>query len=334
MFSKVIVQGRLDFGNANTYEKAFKLYVQRKDVYYKNEVVFNKNEECFDDEKMIFFVKRFNNLVSDKYWRNTVHLLKNLAEYSLTGRVEMWMMIDGKVIKHELIKPSSDKSIVAAFNKANDMVNAADDLDKAMAILNGIVEKYPQHAMAHALIGRVASKQGNDKLALERFDRAISLDKYLSEAYLWKGKLYIKEENYEKALPVLERLTKYAIAHQNIHWIGRRLKGKCYFHMGIYDKAVFEWKLFAAKAFEKGNSNHYWKRAVTFSLGKAHMQLNQNAEAILSFNDALNLDALFDNVSEEEILKFKTTATGILPKTPAKKSKKVTKKPITQKVNV
>ena len=51
MFSKVIVQGRLDFGNANTYDKAFKLYVQRMEVYYKNEVIFNKPEECFDEEK-------------------------------------------------------------------------------------------------------------------------------------------------------------------------------------------------------------------------------------------------------------------------------------------
>ncbi len=334
MFSKVIVQGRLDFGNANTYEKALKLYIQRKDVYYKNEVVFNKPEECFDDDRMIFFVKRFNNLVSDKYWRNTVHLLKNLAEYSLTGRVEMWMMVDGKVIKHELLKPSSDKSIVAAFNKANDIVNTGLDLDKAMKILNGIIEKYPEHAMAHALIGRIASKQGNDKLALERFDKAISFDKYLSEAYLWKGKMYIKHENYEAALPVLERLTRYAIAHQNIHWIGRRLKGKCYFHLGNFERAIFEWKLFAAKAFEKGNSNHYWKRAVTFSLGKAHMQLDQNAEAILSFNSALELDALFDTVSEEEILKFKTVATGTLPKTPVKKAKKILKKPTVLKVVV
>ena len=153
MFSKVIIQGRLDFGNTNTYEKALKLYLQRKEVYYKNEVIFNKPEECFDDERMIFFVKRFNNLVSDKYWRNTVHLLKNLAEYSLTGRIEMWMMVDGKVIKHELLKPSNDKSIVSAFNKANDMVNAGGDLDKVMKSLNAVIEKYPEHAMAHALIG-------------------------------------------------------------------------------------------------------------------------------------------------------------------------------------
>jgi len=331
MFSKVIVQGRLDFGNANTYDKALKLYIQRKDVYYKNEVVFNKPEECFDDEKMIFFVKRFNNLVSDKYWRNTVHLLKNLAEYSLTGRVEMWMMADGKVTKHELIKPSSDKSIVSAFNKANDIVNASGDMDKAMKILEGIIEKYPEHAMAHALIGRIAARQGKKKLALECFDRAISLDEYLSEAYLWKGKMYIQEENYVKALPELEKLTTYAIAHQNIHWIGRRLKGKCYFHLDNYERAIFEWKLFAAKAFEKGNSNHYWKRAVTFSLGKAHMQLNQNAEAILSFNNALELDALFDNVSEEEILKFKSVVTGLMPAT---KGKKGVKKTPAQKVTV
>jgi hypothetical protein len=77
---------------------------------------------------MIFFVKRFNNLVSDKYWRNTVHILKNLA-YSLTGRIQMWMMVDGKIIRQEHIKPSNDKSIVG-FNKANDIVNSNGDLEK------------------------------------------------------------------------------------------------------------------------------------------------------------------------------------------------------------
>lgn len=326
MFSKVIVQGRLDFGNTNTYEKAVKLYTQRKDVYYKNEVVFNKPEECFDDEKMIFFVKRFNNLVSDKYWRNTVHLLKNLAEYSITGRVEMWMMADGKVIRHEFIKPSNDKSIVATFYKANDIVNSGGDLDKAMKILDGIIEKFENHAMAHALAGRIAARQGKRALALERFDRAIEIDNYLSEAYLWKGKMFIKEENYEAALPELEKLTNYAIAHQNIHWIGRRLKGKCYFHLGNFDKAIFEWKLFANKTFEKGNSNHYWKRAVTFGLGKAYLHTNQNAEAILSFNNALELDALFDSVSEGEILKYKLKATGLSEPAAKLPSKKPVKK--------
>ncbi|MBK7741282.1 MAG: tetratricopeptide repeat protein [Saprospiraceae bacterium] len=308
MFSKVIVQGRLDFGNANTYDKALKLYTQRKDVYYKNEVIFNKMEECFDEENLIFFVKRFNNLVSDKYWRNTVHLLKNLAEYSVTGRVEMWMMVDGKVIRHEQIRPSSDKSIVASFYKANEIVNENGDLSKAMKILDGIISKYEGHSMAHALAGRIAARQGNIAFAIKKFDLATELDPCLTEAYLWKGKMLIREERYKEALPVLEKVTECSIAHQNIHWIGRRLKGKCYFHLGDYEKAIFEWKLFTKRPFEKGNSNHYWKRMVTFSLGKAYLHTNQHAEAILSFNNALELDPLFESVSEEEIMKYKAIA--------------------------
>lgn len=308
MFSKVIVQGRLDFGNANTYDKAFKLYVQRMEVYYKNEVIFNKPEECFDEEKMIFFVKRFNNLVSDKYWRNTVHILKNLAEYSLTGRIQMWMMVDGKIIRQEHIKPSNDKSIVSAFNKANDIVNSNGDLEKAKTILDNVIGKFSEHAMAHALYGRIAARQGDFKLATKKFDLAIQIDPFLSEAYLWKGKMLVRQEKYAEAIPVLENVTDYSIAHQNIHWVGRRLKGKCYFHLGNFEKAIFEWKLFAKKPFDSDNSNHFWKRMVTFSLGKAYLQTNQKAEAILSFNHALELDPLFDTMPEDEIRKFKELA--------------------------
>ena len=47
---------------------------------------------------------------------------------------------------------------------------------------------------------------------------------------------------------------------------------------------------------------------VTFSLGKAYLHTNQHAEAILSFNNALELDPLFESVSEEEIMKYKAIA--------------------------
>jgi tetratricopeptide (TPR) repeat protein len=57
--------------------------------------------------------------------------------------------------------------------------------------------------------------------------------------------MLVRQEKYAEAIPVLENVTDYSIAHQNIHWVGRRLKGKCYFHLGNFEKAIFEWKLFA-----------------------------------------------------------------------------------------
>lgn len=313
MFSKVIIQGRLDFGNANTYDKAYKLYIQRKDVYYKNEVIFNKPEECFDDEKMIFWVQRFNNLVSDKYWRNTVHLLKNLAEYSLTGRIEMWMMVNGKAEKHEIIKPSEDKSIVSQFNQANSIVNEAGDLNKALEIVGKVLAKYPGHSMAYALKGRIHARRNEDKEAFAAFDKAIELDSLLSEAYLWKAKLMINQERYEDAIPVLDKVTLFAVAQQDIHWTGRRLKGMCYFRIGNFEKSTFEWRLFANKLFEKGKSNFYWKRNVAFGLGKAQIKIGQHMDAIQSFNTALSLDSLFGGVSDDEINDYKNTHLLVLP---------------------
>ena len=141
---KVIIQGRLDFGNEKTYVTAQKLYVQRMESYYKNEVIFNKPEEHFDDERYYFPVERTVQLSSDKYWMHPVNLLDNLAQYALAGDIKMWMMDQGEAIRTEIIAPNNEKSVVAATKKAIRLLDDKDKQEQLEKTLHSILSKYPQ----------------------------------------------------------------------------------------------------------------------------------------------------------------------------------------------
>lgn len=307
---KVIIQGRLDFGTENTYSKALKLYIQRKEVYYKNEVIFPRHEEHFNDEKFQFLIKRYVQLSSDKYWMNTVHLLANLAQYAISGEIKMWMMNEGKAIKSEVLAPDSEKSIVAAYKKALKILDDSTKKPQLMKLLDTILEKYPTHPQALAMKGRVYAREKDAKKAFKFFDLALTADEDNYRALLWKGKFLMQLERYEDALKILKTSVEKSVAQEPIHWVGRRLKGLCNYKMERWEDCAFEWRLIAKKEFPKGDSNYYWKRAVMVGLGKASMQLGRKGEAILAFDQALHLDSLFDNISQELIEEYREQALG------------------------
>lgn len=315
---KVIIQGRLDFGNENTYSKALKLYIQRKDGYYKNEVIFSKPEEHFNESKFHFQIKRYVQYSSDKYWMNTVHLLQNLAQYAIAGTISMWMMNEGKAIKKEIIQPSNEKSINNAYKKALKILDAPDKQEQLNKLLDEILDKYPEHTQALAMKGRYHTRQKDIKKATKYFDRAIEADEDNSIAYLWKGKMFMSIERYEEALLALQKSVEISVAQESHHWTGRRLKGLCYFKLENWEDCTFEWRLFVKRAFEKGDSNYYWKRAVMVGFGKANLQQGKKGEAVLAFDQALDLDSLFDNIPQEVIAGYRDQALGKSTGTTAK----------------
>jgi len=237
-FNKVIVQGRLDFGNESTYIKAVTLFNNRKEVYYKNEVIF-KSEEVFDDQAFTFTVKRFVGQISDKFWRNSVHLMKNLGEYALAGVCHMWMMENGRVMKHEEINPSVHKTIVKNFNSAVETMHSMYNYGDSIKIFDQVLDKYPHHAPALARKGKAFMKMGEQEKAKQFFEESLSIDPNNIQAWLGLGKYFIYANEWESAREALEKVTENSIPAQNEHWIARRLKGKCYYNIGDLEKSVF-----------------------------------------------------------------------------------------------
>ena len=64
MFFKTIIQGRLDFGTQNSYDKVAKMFQYRIDTYYKNEIIF-KSEDIFKPEQLSLEIPRFVGNVSE-----------------------------------------------------------------------------------------------------------------------------------------------------------------------------------------------------------------------------------------------------------------------------
>lgn len=318
---KVIIQGRLDFGNEKTYVTAQKLYVQRMESYYKNEVIFNKPEEHFDDNQYYFLVERTVQFSSDKYWMNTVNLLDNLAQYALAGEIKMWMMDQGEAIRTEIISPNSEKSVVSATKKAIKLLDEKEKQDQLEKTLRNILTKYPAHSLAQAMMGRMYARRKDMVEANKYFDLALENYSHNAYAHLWRGKMYMQQERYAEALIHLTETVKVSVAQESVHWTGRRLKGLCYFQLNNWEDCAFEWRLFTRRAFKKEDSNFYWLRAILIGLGRAYLMTGKKGEAVLAFDQALDHDSLFDNTPQETIEALRDQALGKV----SKSTKKVTK---------
>ena len=63
---KVIIQGKLDFGNDRSYQKVLQLYAQRAEVLYKKEIVFKQPELIFFDDEKTMVLNRYIGNISEE----------------------------------------------------------------------------------------------------------------------------------------------------------------------------------------------------------------------------------------------------------------------------
>ena len=124
MFFKSIFQGNLQFGNEKSYEKVIKMYDHRVENYYKNDVLF-KAEDIFKEDDLSLRIPRTVINITDKNWKNSVDLLKYVAQFAISGNVGAWMTEEGKILKYVWIEPKGDKAVVQRFLKGRSLVDQA-----------------------------------------------------------------------------------------------------------------------------------------------------------------------------------------------------------------
>jgi serine/threonine protein kinase/tetratricopeptide (TPR) repeat protein len=103
-------------------------------------------------------------------------------------------------------------------------------MEKAVAIDPEFAMAYRSMVIAHRYLGHVAEMRKNLKKALDLSDRLPENERLPIEA-IW---LYVGEENYAKAVEVLERLLKIYPGHI----MGHSLLEWSYYHVGNLDKAI------------------------------------------------------------------------------------------------
>ncbi|MBT8233107.1 MAG: hypothetical protein HKO66_15660 [Saprospiraceae bacterium] len=307
MLQKTIIQGRIEYGTEKSFKMALKMYNQRAEKYYKNDVLFEP-EEIFFEEGYLLNIPRFVKQVYPKTLRNTATLLEYVVQFGVSGQLNFWALDEGKILMYKLMEPSSDKVAVQQYIKGKSLMDQKGKEEEAIVALNKAIEKYDRHAQAYERRAKVNFMLKKDHDALRDYNKSIGLDPSNPYAYLGKAEVYIYKREFAEAIDALQMTIKKSVALQAVHWQGRRLKGKLHLKLKQFKEAEFELKLFTNRAFKEGNPNLAWKRDAFFDYGHVQMALEDFNGAVNSFDKACTIESGNDKLDKGKRLRFRGIA--------------------------
>jgi tetratricopeptide (TPR) repeat protein len=286
MLQKTIFKGRLEFGNARSFEKAKQTHLHLMENLYKNDLLL-KEPEIFEEETFCMNITHTIVFTMEKTWKNTVSILEKLSEFAVSGSVWTWMTDEAnKPIRSALIEPKGDKAAVQAYLHGKSLVKEEGKELDAVQALTLAIEKYERHALAYERRGYVNILLKNYKDALYDFNKSIDFNPTHADAYYGRGRLKMMMEDWEGAEKDLAIAMKQSIPLQPMYWQARRVKGECNLILKEYDKAIFEYKFFVKREFSISDPNYKWRKHAMQNYGVALLEKGDVLEAIKMFNAA------------------------------------------------
>jgi len=286
IYFKTIIQGRLEFGSAKSYDKLIKLYDSRAETYHKNDVVFT-SEEIFDPEKLTMEIPRYVGQITEKRYKNTIALLSYSVQFAVTGSIRAWMSEEGKVMHYNLMEPESDKVAVRSFLKGRSLVKEDGKEEEAIAALNKAIEKYDRHAQAYERRAKVVFRMQNYHDAKRDYTKCINLDPTIPTAYYGRAKVHMIEESWQLAIDDFNKALKRSVALQPIYWKARRLKATCHMKLKQNTEAAFDLKLYSNRNFSKEDINYSYKGWALLNYAKLLEDSEEYKDAIANLDKAL-----------------------------------------------
>lgn len=263
---KLVFRGRLDFGNQRTYDLVVKHWQTRLENYFRTEVLF-KAEQIFVPEELAINVPQQTLMSTEKHWRNTTSLLKEVAQYALAGNVGAWWVQNGQVLAECQIEPNSDKVAVSEYLRGRELVQQG-GMEEASIALSNAIEKYERHAAAFERRGYVNYKLKNFNDAHYDFSKSISINPIAPEPFYGRGKIHMIKNEWEAAAADFDQAIKKSLAVQPMHWLARLRKGDSLYHAKRYAEAIPELKFFLQRKFQETDPNVRFKSKAEFLLAE------------------------------------------------------------------
>lgn len=304
MFFKCIIQGRLEFGTSNSYDKVYKMFAQRVTTYYKTDVIF-KQEDIFSVEDLSLEIPRYVGQVSEKSFKITTNLLEYCVQFAVAGSIRAWLINEGKVMSFITLEPNSDKGAVQSFVKGRNLVKVKGKEQEALDALSKAIERFDRHAQAYERRAKVNFFMKNFHDALRDYNKCIGIDPTIPTAYYGKAKIHMLKEEWDEAIYNLEETLKKSLALQTLYWKSRRLKAQCHIQLKQWDKALFDLNLFCNRKFEHDNPNRAFVKWSLYNLGVVHFYLENYLEAIKCFDKVLDTESIDNSISEGEIYYYR-----------------------------
>jgi len=307
MTYKTIFKGRLEFGSPRSYDKVLKMYQHRVENYYKSDVLLVE-EEIFDSESSSLNVPRYITQGSEKSWKNTISLLEYVAQFAVAGNLGAWMTEEGKILRHGIVEPKSDRAAVQAFLKGRTLIDEKGKEDEAIKLLSNAIEKYNRHAQAYERRGWVNFMLKNLEDALYDYSKSIDIDDSNPDPYFGRATVRVAMKDYASAIEDFNFAIKKSIPLEPIYWRARRLKADCHLKLKDGKGALLDLKLFANRKFRPGDPNLLWQRDMTFKFGKVLLETGEYEDAIKAFDKCLIMEEGNDKIPKHEFIANRGTA--------------------------
>ncbi len=302
IYFKTIIQGRLEFGTAKSFEKVSKMFILRAESYFKNQIIFTA-EELFDEDKLTLEIPRYVGQISEKVYKNTISLLDYCSQFAVAGSIRAWMSDSGKIMHYNLMEPTSDKAAVQSFLKGRKLVKEKGREQEAIAALSKAIEKYDRHAQAYERRAKVCFRMKNYHDAARDYTKAINIDPTIPTAYFGRARVHMINKDWEAAIEDFNSTLKKSIALQPIYWKSRKLKAECHIKLKQWDLAEFDLKLFSNRKFGPDDINNNFVRWSLYQYGLILNRKGEYNDALIQFNKALEIPPVDGkDIKDAEIL--------------------------------
>jgi len=282
---KTIVSGSLEFGSQKTYDKVFKMYEHRVENYYKADL-FVDFEEAFLPDDYIVRIPRTVTTSTNKIWKNTLDLLEYLAQFALAGRIIIWMVQDGVIIRSSTIEPKCDKVAVQAFLRGRNQLTEGKEKE-AITSFDKAIAKYERHAYAYEKRGYVKLKLEDIEGAETDFKKSNSINPNIPEPYVGLAKIKMMNKDFNSALIHLTSAVKNSIPLMPIYWQARRMRIICHLELKQNAETLGDLKAFCNRHFDEGNPNFKHKEWAWFNYGKVLLEVGDSQQALDIFNKSV-----------------------------------------------
>ena len=281
---KIIIKGRLDFGNVKSFEKALTLFKHRLENFYKNDTLIDI-ETMFDEEGSAFNIPRLITSGSNKTWNNTISAFEFLAQFAVSGQINAFIAEGGKAVSQYSIEPQNEKAAVQAYLAGKATVQCkSGEHEKAMRELDQAITSYNKHAMAYEKRGYVKFMLKQYDEALIDLEKSIALDDQNPDAYLGKAIIMSLRDKRKESIELLDNALKLCFPVQSIYWKMRRIKGHMHMKENQFAEASQEFKFFLNKKFENDDPNYSWVKVVMWDYANALIAIDNYEEALKWLN--------------------------------------------------
>ncbi|MEM1214428.1 MAG: tetratricopeptide repeat protein [Bacteroidota bacterium] len=293
--------GRLEYATERSVQQATKTIAHLLETRYKNEVLYRDAAQLLDEENKALVAPREKFTCTEKVWLNTLHLLQQATGFSIAGDLQMWRIKEGELQEHQILEPTSDKTVVQAYLKGRRHLEAG-ELEEAKAAYTKAIDRFPRHALALERRGFVNYTQGNNEAALADYAASIAVDSKRPEAYLGRARMEILAEDWAAALEDLTQAMKRSMPHHHVYLEALHRKGKVQMEMGAYKSAIAGFNFFLKRPLLVDHPQYLFRRQVAFDRGLALAASGNLKEAIESFDLALEMPTRDDKPHSATIL--------------------------------